>query len=164
MSYPFNETSRHPIYRYLSVSFDGRIYDNDRGEELRQCFSHSAGYPIITLSRLVQPFVHRLVAETFVDNPRQLPWVDHINGDKLDNQFTNLRWCCASDNIANAFGRSRPSGIILPKNVYRSGRRFRVQLMKDRQSLHFGSFDTAEKANEQAAIARAKVFGEFAHV
>lgn len=37
--------------------------------------------------------IHRLVAETFIPNPKHLPCVNHINEDKQDNSVENLEWC-----------------------------------------------------------------------
>lgn len=36
--------------------------------------------------------VHRLIAETFIDNPDAKPTVDHINRIRDDNRLCNLRW------------------------------------------------------------------------
>lgn len=36
--------------------------------------------------------IHRLLAEAFIDNPQNLPTVDHINRNRLDNRIQNLRW------------------------------------------------------------------------
>lgn len=45
--------------------------------------------------------VSRLVAEAFIPNPDNLPYVDHIDGDKHNNSKTNLRWVDAKMNKNN---------------------------------------------------------------
>jgi len=37
-------------------------------------------------------YVHELVAKTFVPNPNNYPYIEHINGIKTDNRAVNLRW------------------------------------------------------------------------
>ena len=44
---------------------------------------------------------HRLIAEQFLPNPNNLPEVDHIDRDKLNNSLNNLRWVSRSDNNRN---------------------------------------------------------------
>lgn len=43
--------------------------------------------------------IHRLVAETFIPNPKELEQVNHIDGDKTNNHYSNLEWCNQSQNM-----------------------------------------------------------------
>lgn len=65
------------------------------------------GYHVVRLGQGVgkykQFFIHRLVALHFIDNPNNLSEVNHKDGDKLNNDFTNLEWVSRSKNMIHAF-------------------------------------------------------------
>ena len=48
-------------------------------------------------------YVHRLVAELFLDNPNNFPCVNHIDNNKQNNNVNNLEWCSFQHNISSAF-------------------------------------------------------------
>jgi len=89
--------------------------------------------------------------------------VDHINGDKSDNRWNNLRPANYSQNGYNYKGRGTISGF---KNVYidkRYPENFFVQLIINGKQERIGTYKTAEEANLVAIEMRKKTQGEFAN-
>lgn len=54
-------------------------------------------------------YIHRLVAEHFLENSDNLPQVDHIDRNKSNNNVSNLKWVSAKQNIKNTAGKNRYS-------------------------------------------------------
>ena len=86
----------------------------------------SRGYLSVTLSKngiQKQYTVHRLVAQAFIENPDNLPQVNHKDEDRTNNNVTNLEWCDAKYNVnygnrLNKFYDSRiKSGYMNPEHL-----------------------------------------------
>lgn len=60
--------------------------------------------------------LHRKVAEAFIPNPLNLPEVHHIDGNKLNNHVSNLKWVTHQENMNDPALRERSSNSMRGKN------------------------------------------------
>ena len=89
--------------------------------------------------------------------------VDHINRDKDDNSWLNLREATPSENRANVTGWPTKSED-LPKGVFRRGNRFRSVICKNGRNIYLGTFNTIEDADRVYKDAALAIFGQFARM
>ena len=73
--------------------------------------------------------VHRLVADTWIDNPNHYKEVNHIDGDKDNNSVENLEWTTRSENVLHAYrtglNKGRHKGT--PVRIVETGETFESQ-------------------------------------
>lgn len=76
------------------------------------------GYYIVHLNKKIY-YVHRLLAETFIENPENKKEVDHIDGNPRNNNLDNLRWATHKENLNNSVSveRERLSHIGKESNI-----------------------------------------------
>jgi len=88
--------------RVIHVFDNGREYDKFiPGKQMKQTM-HSHGYKTVALTKdgnTKQMYVHRLVAQAFIDNPNNLPFINHKDEDKTNNFADNLEWCTNKYNV-----------------------------------------------------------------
>lgn len=107
-----------------SISNLGKL---SNGKRLLSTKSNGNRYVSVTLrinKKSCPTRIHRLVALHFIDNPNNLPQVNHKDGVKFNNISSNLEWCTNQENIIHAFNIGtlvRPKGR--ESHLYDKGRR-----------------------------------------
>jgi transposase len=91
---------------YYLISSHGNVKSTCYGDERAiKLGLNGGGYLYFTLFRNgigLPRMVHRIVAQVFVENLENKPEVNHINGNKLDNVYTNLEWVTRLENVQHA--------------------------------------------------------------
>ena len=75
----------------------------------------SCGYREVLLSengKTNNARVHRLMAETFIPNPYNLRDVNHKDGNKLNNDISNLEWVSHSSNVKHAYDNGLENKVL----------------------------------------------------
>lgn len=88
--------------------------------------------------------------------------IDHINRDRRDDRFCNLREASVSQNNANSKPRRTSSTGFKGVRASSSGRRYYAQIKAFGKAEYLGAFDTAEAAHAAYMKAAASHFGQFA--
>jgi hypothetical protein len=102
-------------------------------------------------------FLHRLILRA---GPNE--FVDHRDGDKLNNRRSNLRICDAAGNARNrGMARNNRSGF---KGVHASADKFVAQISLNGRRIYIGSFDTAVEAARAYNSRATSLHGEFARL
>lgn len=105
-------------------------------------------------------YLHQAI---FIYHHGYLPkYIDHVNGNSLDNRIENLREANQSLNIANSIlskaNTSGYKGVVWRKDT----NKWAAQITKNRKNYSLGSFENIEDAANAYKIASKNMFGEFA--
>ena len=138
--------SSKPIYINNEKS-DYEIFSNgDVWSNKSHCFMKGGkdknGYHIISLSMNGKKYtrkIHRLVAIAFIENPLNLPEVNHKNGNKWNNDISNLEWVSSADNTYHAMENKLRNSTLNKKLV--------VQICKEVEKGNLSLKEIANKYN-----------------
>jgi hypothetical protein len=101
-----------------SITNDGKIYSwknckDGNPKEIKQSKKKNGYLQVKLFKNSLRKYyiTHRLVAKTFIKNPNNKPEVNHIDGNKQNNDISNLEWVTSSENQKHAFKIGKQKAI-----------------------------------------------------
>lgn len=101
--------SRYEVYE------DGRIYSHVWKRFIKGSVANN-GYIRVIIKGKKYP-LHRLIALAFILNSKNKPFVNHKDGNRLNNCKDNLEWCTAKENIQHAWRTGLAKGRYGKRNA-----------------------------------------------
>ena len=130
-----------------SVSTEGEVRKDTTNYILSQ--SSQQDYKFVGLiinGKQKRMRVHRMVALAFIDNPDNKPYVNHINGNRSDNNVENLEWVTPSENTQHA----------VDTGLFKSGRA-RTVVQYNLNGEQMATFESASEAARQTGGSQSKI-------
>lgn len=148
------EITKIYLYNKDGIKVSEALIDTDKLPIVKDCKWCLDGNGYVKNSN--QGYLHRIIME------EHTLFVDHINGNKLDNRISNLRVCTNADNLKNRIKlpSSNTSGILGVR--FRKDRnKWYAEIQVNNQKHYLGSYTNKEDAIKARLDAEIKYFGEY---
>lgn len=138
------------------ISAAGTVIGKKYNRELKP-FTNKGGYQRVTLCKNGKTenfYLHRLVAQHFVNNGSNKPQVNHIDGDKLNNTAVNLEWVTCSENHKHAYslGLKTPTQSTVGDNKGKTSNFLYVTYHKSDKEEKYQATLTANKVTKSRSF------------
>ena len=135
------------IYEISNNGDIKRYYKNGNIRILKPT-KNNKGYLFLSLCKKGEQkffLIHRLIAIYFIPNPDNKPYIDHRDGDKLNNSISNLRWVSHQENMLNKknYGKYK-RGV----NYHKQRKKFQAQININGKVKNLGRYETEDEAHE----------------
>jgi hypothetical protein len=153
-------------YCNYEVSWWGRVRNATTGRILKAGRGKN-GYLSVVLCRVAGKKthnVHNLVAREWVSNPDGKRCVDHIDNDKTNNNWENLRYATQAENGWNMKKHSDGSSVYKGVSYNKRRRKWTAQIHVNGAQKRLGAFTIEREAGEAYNAAAIEHFGEFAKI
>lgn len=131
------------IYINYTVTSDGNVYSK-RSKKFLKPFYNTNGYLCVDLPNIKSARIHRLVATSFIANPNNLPQINHIDGNKSNNNVINLEWCDCRTNVSH-YHKSKLKLTPIGVNITKEGT-YHTKIYLNKKQVYLGTFKTVEEA------------------
>lgn len=140
-------------FQNYAVSLDGRVINLATGKCKVPTDNHSGkGYLYVDLykdGKRHRKFIHRIVAEAYIPNPLNLPFVNHIDGNPKNNNYKNLEWCTARQNVEHA---NKILGVMNGYKIANQKRQKKVKQIDVVTQQEIAIFESIREAERQTGI------------
>ncbi len=94
------------------ISITGLVR-NTSNDYIKKPTLRKDGYLMVNLGHNTLRYVHRLMGDTYIENPEGKRTINHKNGNKQDNRLENLEWMTHGENTQHAYD----TGLHIPNHL-----------------------------------------------
>lgn len=130
------------------IRSNGRNFFMKEGKLLKP-FISNCGYKRIALrnnEKKIKYSVHRLVALAFLELDDSRPFVNHIDGDRSNNHFSNLEWSNMRENNCHRFLNKNKTSKYIGVSYIKAKKKFVATISFEGIGRTLGHFDNEEDA------------------
>ena len=142
-----------PNFENYSITMSGKVINNITKKVKKPSDNHSGkGYLFVDLycnGKRKRFYIHRLVAELYIPNPDNKPYVNHIDGNPKNNNCENLEWCTALENVEHA---SKVLGVMKAYLNHAENCKRKILVYKYDNDEFLGKFNSITECSKECGV------------